>query len=61
MKGKIYVFKETGNEYLILEEGELKHPSTREWISCITYKSVKDGTVYTRELNDFLNKFIEKV
>lgn len=61
MKGKIYIFKETGNEYLILEEGELKDPSTRIWIPSVTYKSVDTGKVYTREMTDFLNKFDEKV
>lgn len=61
MKGKVFIFKKTGNEYLVLEEGELKDLSTRNWLPCVTYKSIKDGKVYTRELDDFLIKFIEKV
>lgn len=61
MKGKVFIFKETGNEYLILEIGELKDPSTRKWLPCVTYKSIENGKVYTRELEDFLNKFVEKV
>ena len=60
MKGKVYIFSKTGNEYTVLEEGELKDPSTRKWIPCVVYKSMETGNVYSREKIDFLNKFVKK-
>jgi len=61
MKGKVYIFSKTGNEYVVLEEGELKDPSTRKWIPCVVYRSIETGNCYTREKTDFLNKFKEKL
>lgn len=57
MKNKVFVFNKTGNSYLVIEEGEMKDPSTREWLKSVVYKSLETGNIYTRELNDFLNKF----
>ena len=57
MKNKVFVFNKTGNSYLVLEEGEMKDPSTREWLKSVVYKSLETGNIYTRELNDFLNIF----
>ncbi len=54
---ELFVFNRTGDKYLVLEEGELKDPTTRSWLKCVIYKSVKTGNVYSREKEDFLKKF----
>ncbi|MDG1949576.1 MAG: hypothetical protein P8J32_01990 [bacterium] len=46
-----------GNSYIVLSEGQMKNPENGDWQNCIHYKSVKEGILYTREKEDFDNKF----
>lgn len=66
----IVKFLKTGDLYKVLEEnGEMKHPESREWIKCVIYQQYKklvggeyqdifDPKIFVRERKDFLNKFL---
>ncbi len=62
---RIFKFKETGNKYIVLSEGEFKHPETRKWIKAFIYTPVTSdsitGKIYVREVNEFLEKFEEEI
>lgn len=59
MKGRFYTYKDS--TYLVLDEGLMKEPNTREWIDCLTYSPVVDGMVgslkFVRAKKEFIVKF----
>lgn len=53
-----YRFKKTGNLYNVINENvKSKQVANGEWVECVLYESVKDSAFYTREKNDFYEKF----
>ncbi len=59
MKGKFYTYK--NNTYLVIDEGSMKDPSTREWKDCVIYSPVVDGVIssvkYIRDKKEFIERF----
>ena len=47
--------------YRIVNEARMKNPETREWMDCIIYSNVDNGSLYVREKDDFFEKFVEVV
>jgi hypothetical protein len=43
--------------YRIANEARMKNPETREWMDCIIYSNVDNGSLYVREKDDFFEKF----
>lgn len=64
---KVYKFKETGNKYVVLSEGEFKHPEKRNWVKSVIYSPITSGNdndklkIYVREFNEFFEKFEEVI
>lgn len=50
----IYSYK--GKKYYVENYGAMKCQD-RQWRECVTYISMETGSRYTRELEDFKNKF----
>ena len=49
-----------GNLYYVVNTNvKSKQINTGEWVESILYRSKIDGKFYTREKNDFYNKFIK--
>ncbi len=56
----LYKHKKTGNLYYVVNTiVKSKQINTGEWVESILYRSKIDGKFYTREKNDFYNKFIK--
>ena len=55
----VYIHNKTGNRYLLLHFGKMKRPDTGEWCNAVVYRSCKTLEVFTRELEDFKDKFTE--
>lgn len=49
-----FTYKE--NDYQVIGIVSMKCPATGEWLLSVLYRS-EDGKTFTRELNDFVNKF----
>lgn len=47
--------------YRIVNEARMKNPETREWMDCIIYSNVDNGSLYVREKDNFFEKFVEVV
>ena len=45
--------------YRVVNKARMKHPETREWMDCVIYSDIDNGSIYVREMNDFFDKFIE--
>ena len=50
-----YTYK--NKEYYLESVGELKDPTTRNWIPCTTYIQIETGLRFTRETTEFRNLF----
>ena len=60
MKDKIYIHLKTGNEYLVLEELEMKCLMTEGWHRAVLYQSLETGRKYVRAIVSFEKSFVEK-
>lgn len=47
--------------YRVVNKARMKNPATREWMNCVIYSDIDNGSIYVREINDFFDKFIESV
>lgn len=56
---KVYVYPETGSEYMPLYRCRMKNPVSGEWFDAIIYKGVNDMKYYVMERREFLGKFIK--
>lgn len=56
-KIRIFIHKETGNEYTMIKEGKVK--INHEWKACVIYSS-QSNEMYVRDINEFCLKFREK-
>lgn len=45
--------------YRVVNKARMKNPETREWMDCVIYSDIDNGSIYVREMNDFFDKFIE--
>lgn len=59
LNNRTYVYPKTGHKYLLAYNGKLKCPSTGEWFDAIIYYGMDDKQYYTREKEDFFNKFVK--
>ena len=59
--GARYMHLKTCNLYTVIGVGSMKHPTTREWVTCIHYQPV-EGPMgnYVREAQDFMRKFVRR-
>ena len=55
---KYFRYKE--KKYTLLGVGKMKHPETREWVDAVMYMSSRTGDCYSREKQDFEEKFVEE-
>lgn len=55
----VYVYPKTKHKYLLLHNNKLKCPSTGEWFDAVIYYGVNDKQYYTREKEDFFDKFVK--
>jgi len=48
-----------GNTYIPTKVIEMKDVNTGKWITSVLYADISNFNFYSRELNDFLDKFVE--
>ena len=62
MINKVFIHTKTGNEYLVLEEVEMKCPISEAWYSAVLYEPfTMDADVkYVRAKDSFEKSFKEK-
>ena len=58
--GNTYIHIKTGNRYVVLGIGKMKHPERGYWIDSVTYKREDiASSYYTRELHSFQIHFAD--
>ena len=58
--GNTYIHIETGNRYVVLGTGKMKHPERGHWIDSVTYEREDIPSLYyTRELHSFQIHFAD--
>lgn len=54
-----YTHKDEGGKYRILFINPMLLPNTNEWIPAVTYQSIQDNRIWTREYSSFKNNFVD--
>lgn len=57
-ESRCFVYPKTGTIYHVDNIIKLKSPDTGEWHKAILYTDTVKNEIYTREYDDFFNKFI---
>lgn len=56
---RIFIHKKTGNRYVFLGEGKVATNNAEGNLTCAMYFHPETGNLYSREINEFMEKFEE--
>jgi len=59
MKGKVYIYNNSGDDYFVKEDNakmKMSHSVGAPWVRAVIYQN-NTGEIFVREYNDFVQKF----